>query len=85
MVGATYNDILQLERPLTLEKLANYARDWFDKELQKQTFVTRAAHNKMLSSKTSAIVRVLKTLSPRNTHHEIVLRQKISEKCILNK
>ena len=85
MVGSTYNDILQLERPLTLDKLADYAREWFDQELQKQTFVTRAAHNKMLSSKTSAIVRVLKTLSPRNTHHEILLRQKISAKCVLRK
>ena len=83
MVGETYNDILQLERPLTLDKMAKYVQKWFDNEVQKKTFVTRAAYNKMLSSKTSATIRVLRTLSPRNTHHEILLRQRISEKCVL--
>ena len=75
-----------MDRPLTVEKLATYVADWFEKQLQSQTFVTRAAYNKMLHRKTSATIRVLKTLSPKaDLPLEISLRREISLKCVFKK
>ena len=75
-----------MDRPLTVEKLATYVETWFNAQLEKKTFVTRAAYNKLLNRKTSATVRVLRTLSPNvDITLETSLRYQISLKCVFKK
>ena len=83
LIGKTYEEVLQLSRPLTVDKLAELVKTWFEKMLAERRFVTRAAYNKLLSRKTNAIVRVLKTISPQaDLAMEISLRKQISDKCL---
>ena len=82
LIGKTYEEVLQLTRPLTVEKLADLVKKWFDEMLADKRFVTRAAYNRLLARKTNAIVRVLKTISPQaDLTMEISLRRQISDKC----
>ena len=77
-------EMLQLDRPLTADIVADYVKKWFDNELSKRTFVTRSAHYKLLHRKTSAVIRVIRTLSPRNdVMLEATVRSKISQKCVI--
>ena len=83
LIGKTYEEVLQIERPLTVDKLVDVVVHWFEETLLGKRFVTRAAYNKLLARKTSAIVRVLKTISPQaDIAMEIQLRKKISERCV---
>ena len=83
LIGKTFEEVLQIERPLTVDKLAEVVVQWFEETLAGKRFVTRAAYNKLLARKTSAIVRVLKTISPQaDIAMEIQLRKKISERCV---
>ena len=85
MVGDTYNDVLEMDRPLTVEKLSDYVRQWLDKQREKKLYTTRASYNNILKRKTAAVVRVLKTLSPTSDiQMEIALRREIGNKCVLN-
>ena len=72
-----------MDRPLTVDALADYVKAWFDKQLSAKTFITRAAYNKLLSKKTNAVIRAVRALSPKlDVALEISLRQKISQKCV---
>ena len=82
LVGSTFNDVLQMDRPLTVEALAQYVEQWFEKHISSKKFVTRATYNKMLAQKTSAVIRALRALSPKmDMAMEITLRQRIGDKC----
>ena len=83
LIGKTYEEVLQMNRPLTVEQLAEHVRKWFEKILATKTFVTRASYNKLLSRKTSAVIRAVRALSPSmDVTLEINLRKKIEEKCL---
>ena len=83
LIGKTYEEVLQTTRPLTVEKLADLVKNWFEEMLEEKRFVTRGAYNKLLSRKTNAVVRVLKTISPQaDLAMEIRLRKEISDKCV---
>ena len=85
MVGQTFDDVLKMERPLTVEKMANYVKKWFDEEIAKGKYITRSGYNKTLNRKINATVRVLKAISPSvDVVLETRLRQEISQKCVID-
>lgn len=72
-----------MNRPLTVEQLANHVKEWFETMLATKKFVTRATYNKLLNRKTNAVVRAVRALSPSmDVTLEINLRKKIEEKCL---
>ena len=81
-MGDTLKDVLEMERPLTVEKLADYVRQWFDRQKEISHLVTRGSYNKILKRKTAAVVRVLKTLTQTaDVQQELALRREITKKC----
>ena len=83
MISKTFEEVLDMDRPLTVDALADYVKKWFDQHLDSKTFITRAAYNKLLTRKTNAVIRAVRALSPKlDVALEISLRQKISQKCV---
>ena len=83
MVRDTMNDVLAMDRPLTVDKLADYVGNWYKNMWEKRLYPTRSGYNTMLRKKTNATVRVIKTIGINSdSMMEIILRQKISEKTI---
>ena len=83
MVRDTMTDILAMERPLTVDKLADYVNEWYKAKWEKRIYLTRAGYNTMLRRKTNATVRVIKAIGLNaDNMMEIILRQRISERII---
>lgn len=84
MVRDTMTDILAMERPLTVDKLADYVSNWYKNIWEKRIYITRAGYNTMLRRKTNATVRVIKAIGLNtDTMMEIILRQRISERILV--
>ena len=83
MVRDTMSDVLAMDRPLTVDKLADYVNNWYQEQWDKRLYITRSGYNTMLRRKTNATVRVVKSIG-LNTDSmlEIILRQRISERVL---
>ena len=79
MVLKTLSEVLQLTRPLTIDKIVDYVELWYKNKLTKRRFITRAAYNKLLQRKINATIRALKTVGNNvDVLMETSIRNKIS-------
>ena len=81
LVQKTMAEILELDRPLTVDGITDFVEEWFKKTLDRKRFVTRAALNVMRNRKINAVLRVLKMIGSNvDVLMETTLRQKITNR-----
>ena len=79
MVHKTLADVLQLTRPLTIDKITDYVEAWYKKKLEKRQFVTRNGYSRILQRKINATIRAIKTVGNNvDILMETTIREKIN-------
>ena len=76
-------DIMAMDRPLTVDKLANYVSEWYAEQQRQCVYTTRSRYNALLRRKTYATIKAVRALGQNvDVLMETVIRQEISKKTL---